>query len=86
MEEARHNKSFNLANFFAVGFFKIAYHNNVQEADTAEEWAQLRRLELTNLFIEKGCAPDIAPRGAAAAGHPVASRQAVIEKALRDHR
>ena len=58
MDEAHHNKGFNLANFFA--WPGPIYSHNFIEADNAEEWVQRRRVALTDLYIQKGCAPDVA--------------------------
>jgi len=57
MDEAHHNKGFNLANFFA--WPGPIYDHNFKEADNAEEWVQRRRVALTDLYIRKGCAPDM---------------------------
>ncbi len=81
MAEAHHNKGFNLANFFAVPLFPPAYHNNFIEADNAEEWVQRRRVMLTELYIQKGCAPGITPRGVGT--QTSVDRQAVYDSAVR---
>jgi hypothetical protein len=81
MIEAHHNKGFNLANVFAVGFFWPAYNNNVLEADNAEEWVQRRRVMLTDLYVRKGCAPGIAADGTSGRS----DRQAIYESGLRNY-
>lgn len=84
MDEAHHNKGFNLANFFA--WPGPIYTHNFIEADNAEEWVQRRRVELTNLYIAKGCAPDMAPTASMAAGHSAtAVRQQAVENALKSY-
>lgn len=83
MVEAHHNKGFNLANFFAVPLFPPAYTNNFYEADNAEEWVQRRRVMLTDLYIQKGCAPGIVSnsRGAPASLSSV-DRQSIYNSAV----
>lgn len=83
MVEAHHNKGFNVANLFAVPFFPPAYYNNVLEADNAEEWVQRRRVMLTDLYVQKGCAPGVAGRGAVnAVSRSTVDRQAVYNSAV----
>ena len=82
MAEAHHNKGFNLANFFAVPLFPLAYYNNFIEADNAEEWAQRRRVMLTDLYVQKGCAPGMAG-GRGAGVQSSVDRQAVYDSAVR---
>lgn len=85
MDEAHHNKGFNLANVFA--WPGPVYAHNFHEADNAEEWAQRRRVALTDLYIRKGCAPDITQAGTPTADlNGEARAERIMQQAMGQYR
>lgn len=84
MNEAHHNKGFNLANVFA--WPGPIYSHNFIEADNAEEWVQRRRVALTDLYVKKGCAPDILPVNASLGTLSDSQmRQSAFERGLKNY-